>query len=134
MATDDMLEKLKKLQAMYGEKLPLRLAEFDAALQACRDQPFDRGEVETLHRLLHTMAGSAGSFGYDALGLRAREFEQQVKGWLTAGTWSERDFDRLALLLPQLQAYLDQEDMQMIEQPGAADAGVKKAVRRDEHG
>ncbi len=110
MAIDEMLVKLKALQTGFGQKLPARLAAIDAALQDCRDQPQQQEHVETLHRLLHTMAGSAGTFGYDALGLRAREFEQEVKGWLAAAHWSERDLDRLALLLPELKLFLDTEE------------------------
>ena len=109
MAIDDMLVKLKALQAGFGQKLPARLAAIDAALQDCRDQPQLREHVETLHRLLHTMAGSAGTFGFDALGLRAREFEQEVKGWLAADRWCERDLDRLALLLPELRLFIEQD-------------------------
>lgn len=108
MAIDEMLVKLKALQAGFGLKLPGRLAAIDAALQDCRDQPQQQEHLETLHRQLHTMAGSAGTFGYDALGVRAREFEQEVKGWLTQQRWSERDLDRLALLLPELKVFLEE--------------------------
>lgn len=134
MAIDDMLAKLKTLQAGFGLKLPSRLAAIDTALQDCRDQPLQHEHVETLHRLLHTIAGSAGTFGYDALGVRARAFEQEVKGWLTHERWSERDFDRLALLLPELQFFLTPE-------PGGTgdqqDAGIDfnhNPGTRDDHG
>ena len=105
---DEMLVKLKALQAGFRQNLPARLAAIDTALQDCRDQPQWREHVETLHRLLHTIAGSAGTFGYDGLGARAREFEQEVNAWLAADRWSERDLDRLALLLPELRLFLEQ--------------------------
>lgn len=118
MAIDDMLVKLKALQTGFGLKLPGRLDAIDSALQDCRDQPQQRDHVETLHRLLHTMAGSAGTFGYDALGARAREFEREVKDWLATDAWSERDFDRLALLLPELKLFLEQEAQPPVQQQG----------------
>ena len=118
MAIDEMLVKLKALQTGFGLKLPGRLVAIDAALQDCRDQPQQQEHLETLHRLLHTLAGSAGTFGYDALGVRAREFEQDVKGWLAAQRWSERDFDRLALLLPEFKLFLEPEVEQNAPEQG----------------
>ncbi len=112
MANAELLAKLQVMQAQYAARLPDKLQAIDAALQACRDQPEEAQHVETLHRLLHTMAGAAGTFGFDGLGLQAREFEQQVKPWLRAGRCSEPDLDRLALLLPQLQVHLH-EPLQM---------------------
>lgn len=106
MSTDDMLVKLKAMQERYGAKLPGKLAELGEAMQACRDRPDAYDRLETLHRLLHTMAGAAGTFGFDALGLQARQFEQQANNLLMAGRWQARDIDRLALLLPQLQVHL----------------------------
>ncbi len=128
MAIDDMLVKLKVLQAAFGSKLPGRLAAIDAALQDCRDQPREREHIEMLHRLLHTMAGSAGTFGFDVLGARAREFELEVKAWLAADAWSERDLDRLALLLPELGLFLEITETHHGEQAGeageAGDTGI----------
>ena len=118
MAMDEMLVKLKALQVGFGLKLPARLAAIDTAVQDCRDQPQLREHVDTLHRLLHTMAGSAGTFGYEALGVRAREFEQEVKVWLAVDRWSERDLDRLALLLPKLKLFLEPEDQKEDQQEG----------------
>ncbi len=122
LAHEEMLVKLQAMQALYRAKLPARLADIDDALQACRDTPAAREPIETLHRLLHTMAGAAGSFGFDALGAQARAFEQQVDGWLTAGAWRERDLDRLGLLLPQLQAYLEHDALQLDRPSDAAKA------------
>ena len=110
MAIEDMLVKLAAMEQGFGLKLPGRLAAIDAALQDCRDQPRLREHVETLYRLLHSLAGTAGTFGYDALGARAREFELEIKQWLADGAWSERDFDRLALLLPELKLFLEKEN------------------------
>jgi HPt (histidine-containing phosphotransfer) domain-containing protein len=118
VAHEEMLVKLQAMQALFRSKLPARLADIDDALQACRDAPAAHEHVKTLHRLLHTMAGAAGSFGFDALGAQARTFEQEVEALLVAGAWRERDLDRLALLLPQLQVHLEHDALQM-DRPSA---------------
>ena len=110
---EEMFRKLDAMQALFSAKLPARLTAIDAALQDCRDEPGQRGPVELLHQLLHSMSGSAGTFGYDALGEETRIFEREVQQWLAAGAWSERDFDRLALQLPQLQAHLQHAPLEM---------------------
>lgn len=113
MGTDDMLQKLEAMQARFVSKLPGRLAAIDATLQDCRDQPGRREHLEELHRLLHSMRGAAGTFGYDALGRQAGAFEHEVEAWLAAGVWSERDLNRLALQLPQLRAHIDHAPLDM---------------------
>jgi HPt (histidine-containing phosphotransfer) domain-containing protein len=115
--TNQMLQKLGAMQALFTARLPVRLAAIDAALQDCRDQPGAREPVEELHRVLHSLTGAAGTFGYDALGLEARSFESDVQAWLTAGSWSERDLDRLALQLPRLQAHLQQTPLEIGSRP-----------------
>ena len=42
-------------------------------------------QVEDLSVKLHTLAGSAGTFGLPELGEQARQFEQQLKPWLVPG-------------------------------------------------
>jgi len=66
-------ELLEHYLAGAGEKL----AEVEAALAAARRG--ERGGGETLHRALHKLAGSMGTYGFDELGLRARELEKRVR-------------------------------------------------------
>ncbi|MGT0149834.1 Hpt domain-containing protein [Vibrio metschnikovii] len=42
-------------------------------------KPDDTAYLEQLHSTLHTLAGSAGTFGFNQLGRQARLFEQQVQ-------------------------------------------------------
>ena len=71
MSTDALKAKLAALNAEYRDALPGKFADIDA-LWAKRA---DAGALADLHRLLHTMAGSAKVFGFAALGAAAREVE-----------------------------------------------------------
>lgn len=72
----ELQEKLHALEAVFSERLPERLADIDAALARCVVHAFrQEQDVDALHRLLHTLAGSAGTFGFVELGARARNCE-----------------------------------------------------------
>lgn len=51
-------------------------------LSQCLDQPHERDAFVTLHRLLHTLASSAGTFGFAELGVRARKLEEDLQALL----------------------------------------------------
>jgi HPt (histidine-containing phosphotransfer) domain-containing protein len=100
MATDAFKEKMAQLNAEYRGALPGKFADIDA-LWAKRA---DAGALADLHRLLHTMAGSAKVFGFAALGAAAREVEDVltplVKGG--GGAPDAKDLSRIERLFEVL--------------------------------
>jgi chemotaxis protein histidine kinase CheA len=94
---------LQALGDMFAASVPARMAAIADALVPAGAPP-DREQLARLQAALHTVAGSAGSFGFTVLGEQARRLEQAVRGLMNehggnmAG-WTE--------LLPQIQAYLD---------------------------
>ena len=81
--------RLRELRERFAAELPDRIAAIEAARQAAM-----AGGVEAanaVYRLVHTMAGSAGTFGYEALGARARLLERLLKA--PAREWSAMDAD-----------------------------------------
>ena len=74
MMTDAFKEKLAQLNAEYRDALPGKFADMDALWARYPDA----GALADLHRLLHTMAGSAKVFGFAALGIAAREVENAL--------------------------------------------------------
>lgn len=60
-------EKLKKLRDHFLGQLPGILEELEAA---CRE-----GALPEAHRRAHTLAGTAGTFGFDDVGRAARALE-----------------------------------------------------------
>jgi HPt (histidine-containing phosphotransfer) domain-containing protein len=49
-----------------------------AALAETRLQPADPGSIERLRALVHKIAGSAGAYGFEALGAAAKALEKQI--------------------------------------------------------
>jgi HPt (histidine-containing phosphotransfer) domain-containing protein len=95
--------QLAQLNAAFAAALPKRLSDIEAAMQAFMRGPDDRSRLELLHKLLHSLAGSAGTFGFDELGKRARRFEHHCDPWLEG-----KAIDQHALAeLPQWFATLD---------------------------
>ena len=78
-ARTDKPARLRALQEAYGAELPKRLAELRALAEAFLAAPAS-ATGEPLHRRAHSLAGSAGTFGYGHLGSEARRLEEQLAG------------------------------------------------------
>lgn len=84
-ANQEFQDKIKALGDEYEARLPARLRE----LEACFKQlPTDGGagesrrELETLMALAHKLSGSAGTFGFMALGIAAEKLENACQASL----------------------------------------------------
>ncbi|MBC3931744.1 GGDEF domain-containing response regulator [Undibacterium curvum] len=93
---DSLLEKLRALEAVFLQKLPGKCEEIIAALNDFAAHPDNKDALIVLHRHLHTMAGSAGTFGFSELGLQARAFESRIKPWLANPGWTTEEVQGLA--------------------------------------
>lgn len=96
---DSLQQKLRALEAIFLEKLPAKIAEITDALQRLLSNPADHDAQVVLHRHLHTMAGSAGTFGFAELGLKARAFEVRLKPLLEGHHWSSKELESYAIEL-----------------------------------
>lgn len=96
--------KLQALENLFREKLPSKIAEMDAALTRFLLNPQDHDALTLLHRLLHTMAGSAGTFGFPELGVDAREFEKRLKPLFDGEVWTKKTLSAYA---KELRIYFD---------------------------
>jgi len=96
---------LQALRDKYAASVPERMAAIRDALELCRGSLIPP-HIEQLHHALHSVAGSAGSFGLAALGDESRRIEQLVRGVMEAGApwagiepavhallqWADKDF------------------------------------------
>lgn len=98
---DDFQHKLQLLNDLFASRLQERFAILDQAMQLCLDDVSQREPLDELHRLLHSLAGSAGTFGFEALGLRAREIERRIVALIANG---ERTRDELVAVAAELAA------------------------------
>lgn len=101
-AMEAFQEKFRALQQDWQTLLPSRLKEAGERLQACRERPDDTQALADLHRLLHTLAGSAGTFGFAAIGERAKAAENELEPLMASAMRSAADFDGAARALEAL--------------------------------
>ena len=69
--------------------------------------------TKDIYHRLHKMAGSAGTFGWDAIGNRARRLEACLKQWLDA---SSVDADQRLLKMLDQDLYAMQQELSSSEQ------------------
>lgn len=77
-AGDARLARLRGLQSTYRQALPRRVADLQTAWDALGDAPADERWHLEMRRLAHSLAGSAGTFGFKQLGALAYELECQL--------------------------------------------------------
>jgi diguanylate cyclase (GGDEF)-like protein len=96
-------QKLAVLEKTFQKRLQERFHEIGAALKLSTTESEPRQPLTELHRLLHTLAGSAGTFGFVEIGRRAHEFENRVSMLLSGA-----QIDRAGLLVlgAELREYL----------------------------
>jgi HPt (histidine-containing phosphotransfer) domain-containing protein len=98
-------DRLQALRDKYAASVPERMAAIRDALALCRGD-LTAPHIDQLHHALHSVAGSAGSFGFHALGAESRRIEQMVRSVMEAGApwdgietavqallhWADKDF------------------------------------------
>lgn len=94
---DSLEAALRALEVMFISKLPAKLIEIEVALNQIVQNSKDTEALKLLHRLLHTMAGSAGTFGFPEMGLQAKALEIRIKPLLTDTRWSEAELEQFSL-------------------------------------
>ena len=80
-------DQLHALNEQFAERVGTELAELRQRaerLSDAREQEQRRQRMLDLHERLHRLAGSAGTFGFTALGKQARMLEQRAERWLKA--------------------------------------------------
>lgn len=96
-------DKVDLMGKVFLGRLPVRFEKMNEALAQCRaDLAGDAGWTE-LHRLLHSLGGAAGTFGFDALGQQARALELRVAQVLAQPLRSELDVVMISEALTALQ-------------------------------
>lgn len=97
-------DRFAALQRDWQSQLPGKLREAQERLDACSATPQDEAGLEALHRLLHTLAGSAGTFGLAELGVQARAVEHELDGLRARPQRNASDFDAARAQLRELVA------------------------------
>ncbi|MCH8550285.1 MAG: diguanylate cyclase [Natronospirillum sp.] len=77
--------ELAAIQQRFAAQLNAELPGIIDLFQHLAGTEADRSLLEDLGNRMHQLAGSAGSFGFSALGDSARVLEQQISQWLNEG-------------------------------------------------
>jgi periplasmic divalent cation tolerance protein len=81
-AAADAEAQLSELRDSFRPRLAERVGEIEAAWEALRSASAPSGVLDLrrrLHRLAHSLAGAAGTFGFPAVGDAARTLERRLQ-------------------------------------------------------
>jgi chemotaxis protein histidine kinase CheA len=82
MAPDDEFESFK---TEYRNSLPKKMRDIDDARAALEDHAADVQRLRDLMRMVHSIAGSARTFGVDGLSEAAAAAEAYIEPWCDRG-------------------------------------------------
>jgi HPt (histidine-containing phosphotransfer) domain-containing protein len=95
-------ERLEALRRVYFKQLPLRAARIQRTFARARQKRYSQKALESLHMLVHRLAGSAAIHRAHAVGAVAGRLELLLLGALEAPAACRPDERRLAALVSQL--------------------------------
>ncbi|VEB38637.1 regulatory protein (GGDEF domain) [Legionella sainthelensi] len=102
-------KKLHSLFMHYRKQLPERIYSLELQWQAQLKQ-WDLAGFQEFHRNIHSLCGSAGTYGYLELGKTARQMEILLKNILANGKLAEEDREKITSYFNQLKSVLAHED------------------------
>jgi HPt (histidine-containing phosphotransfer) domain-containing protein len=92
-----------ELKLYFAGRLPLRVAEVEAARDAARGAGWTGEPLRTFHRLAHSLAGAGATFGYPEVTAISHRLESLLKGALAGGAPpAEAEVDGLLRQLREL--------------------------------
>ena len=96
-------EKLQQMQTSFIKGLPARLAEIKETWQQVQNPESQEESLHILHRLVHTITGSAGTFSLLNLGEEARNVENKIKDLVeTKCPLTQRDISIVSSMLDNI--------------------------------
>ena len=90
----DFFARLNALNDKFAASVPATLARLRAQRVAFDINAPDPASVKELHQTLHTIAGSAATFGFRAFGHQARSLEQRLRVLMAFETVAPGDWSR----------------------------------------
>jgi len=108
MDKDTKLVRLQKLQDKYISQLPDKLNALEMMWkEAIHDR--DISALPALRRQLHNLAGSAGTFGYSAVSIEARNLEELLRSTTTVDALTSDDEMKISDALQRMVCLIDND-------------------------
>lgn len=98
----DIEQAIALFRQQFAQTLPQRMAEARACLEAALAAPQDDAPLRELHRVLHKLAGSAGTFGMPEFGLACRAVEDRLEALLARAQRTRADLEAVERALADL--------------------------------
>lgn len=96
-------DALQELQTEFIDRLPERIGAIRSQFQQIDASAWRPEKAETLHRLVHGLTGSAGTFGMQSLSDAARDMEIRLSDLLRSGTPpTDKEWQAVGLALDSL--------------------------------
>ncbi len=112
----DFFARLRALNEKFAAGVPETLARMRRQRRAFNADAPDEASIKDLHETLHTIAGSAATFGFRTFGTRARELEQRLRVLMAFEAVSAADWNRWLGALDEYIAWAERD-------PKAEDGG-----------
>ncbi len=130
-ATPSQDDKFQAIYDAFAARLPARIKEIDA-LWARVAAEGDSESLQSLHLSLHSLAGSAGTFGRPELGKIAKALELPIEALLDGITLPRGALQPLAPLLDRLRQAASIPGRSASEQARSAPDGLQDIVKPSE--
>ena len=104
MNDPDVQAKVDMLAKVFSGRLHVRYEKMNEAFAQCEQDAGNAEAWEELVRLLHSLAGAAGTFGFEALGEHARRIELRIRELRQSGPVHAHDVAEIKRELAALQA------------------------------
>jgi HPt (histidine-containing phosphotransfer) domain-containing protein len=88
----EFFARLRALNDKFAASVPDTLARLRAARLAFDPEAPNAALVKDIHQVLHTIAGSAATFGFRVLGQQARALEQRLRVLMAFDVVAPRDW------------------------------------------
>ncbi len=103
MNEDDVQAKVDMMSKVFMGRLHVRYEKMNETFARCLAAKEQEENWVELHRLLHSLAGAAGTFGCDAIGEQARRIELRIVDMLAERKWHAHDVTTVGQELLALQ-------------------------------
>jgi HPt (histidine-containing phosphotransfer) domain-containing protein len=101
----DFFARLRLLNDKFAASVPATLARLGELRAAVDPQAPDPQRVAGLHQVLHTVAGSAATFGFRNMGHHARALEQRLRVLMAFEVVAARDWENWLCSLDEYMAW-----------------------------